>query len=167
MAQNSQATPPTNSYKVVFEAAVKEYKEKTKQSLEGHTLLTQLEICDSPIAVVNIHEGQVNANANEWLKNNLTLIPVRQMFLPTKMIFAGVGVLLSAVKDLNEDQDALIGVFEQIGFFFRRLKVYTEVPPTPMMKETMVKIMVEVLNILAIATKESKRSRLISVQKIF
>lgn len=72
MAQNSQATLPTNSYSVVFEAALKEYKEKTRQSLEGHTLLTQLEICDSPTAVVGILEGQVNANANEGLKSGST-----------------------------------------------------------------------------------------------
>jgi len=68
---------------------------------------------------------------------------------------------------------------EQIENFFRRLEIYTEVPPTPAMKDTMVKIMVEVLDILAIATKETKQSRtselnlllrcswLISVQKNF
>ncbi len=43
--------------------------------------------------------------------------------------------------------------------FFRRLEIYTEVPPTPAMTDMMVKIMVEVLDILAIATKEMKQSR--------
>ena len=51
-------------------------------------------------------------------------------------------------------------IFEQIENFFRRLEIYTdsEVPPTLAMKDTMAKIMVEVLNILAIATKETKQS---------
>jgi hypothetical protein len=43
--------------------------------------------------------------------------------------------------------------------FFRRLEVYTKVPPTPAMTNMMVKIMVEVLDILGTATKEMKQSR--------
>jgi len=54
MAQNSQ-TPPTDSdnFKVIFEAALEAYKKKTKQSLEGHALLTQLESCNSPTAILD------------------------------------------------------------------------------------------------------------------
>jgi hypothetical protein len=37
--------------------------------------------------------------------------------------------------------------------------MYTEVPPTPEMTDMMVKIMVEVLSILGIATKEIKQGR--------
>jgi len=39
---------------------------------------------------------------------------------------------------------------------FRRLEVYIEVPPTAGMTDIIVKIMVEFLSILAIATKEIK-----------
>ncbi|KAI9444675.1 hypothetical protein H4582DRAFT_2125285 [Lactarius indigo] len=173
MAENSQATPSTNSYnfKVIFEAALKKYKEKTKQSLEGHTLLTRLEMCDSPTAVVDVLGRQVNANANgslkTWLNPMIKVLyafsatlgeGVSLMFPPTKMIFAGVGILLSAANDLNEDQVTIVDIFEQIESFFGRLEVYIEVPPTPMMKKTMVEIMAEVLNILAIVTKEIKQS---------
>jgi hypothetical protein len=52
-----------------------------------------------------------------------------------------------------------VEIFEQIESFFRRLEIYTEVPPTPLMKDTMVRIMVEVLDMLGIATKEIKQSR--------
>ena len=44
--------------------------------------------------------------------------------------------------------------------FFRRLEVYTQVPPTPEMMDLIVQIMVEVLSILGIATKEMKQGRL-------
>jgi hypothetical protein len=44
--------------------------------------------------------------------------------------------------------------------FFRRLEVYTEVVPTPEMMDIIMKIMVEVLTILAIATKEIKQCRM-------
>ena len=44
--------------------------------------------------------------------------------------------------------------------FFRRLEVYTEVPPTTQMMDAIIRIMVEVLSILGIATKEVKQGRL-------
>jgi hypothetical protein len=53
----------------------------------------------------------------------------------------------------------LATVFERIENFFRRLETYVEVPPTAGMTDIIVKIMVEVLSILSIATKEIKQSR--------
>ena len=53
----------------------------------------------------------------------------------------------------------LATVFERIENFFRRLETYVEVPPTTGMTDMIVKIMVEVLSILSIATKEIKQSR--------
>ena len=44
--------------------------------------------------------------------------------------------------------------------FFRRLEVYTEVPLTTEMMDIIIEIMVEVLSILGIATKEIKRGRM-------
>jgi hypothetical protein len=44
--------------------------------------------------------------------------------------------------------------------FFRRLDVYTEVPPTNEMMDLIVQIMAEVLSILGIATKEIKQGRM-------
>jgi hypothetical protein len=61
--------------------------------------------------------------------------------------------------DVEASQDVLIDVFERIENFFRRLEIYTDVPPTPAMTDMMVKIMVEVLDILGTATKEMKESR--------
>jgi hypothetical protein len=43
--------------------------------------------------------------------------------------------------------------------FFRRLEVYIEVVPTPEMMDMIMKIMVGVLTVLAIATKEIKQGR--------
>ena len=53
----------------------------------------------------------------------------------------------------------LATVFEHIENFFRRLETYVEVPPTTGMTDIIVKIMVEVLSILSIATKEIKQNR--------
>ena len=53
----------------------------------------------------------------------------------------------------------LIELFGRIEDFFARLVIYTEVPLTPAMTNKMAKITVEILDILAIATKEIKQSR--------
>ena len=62
-------------------------------------------------------------------------------------------------KDVETSKDALIELFERIENFFKRLETYTSVPPTEAMTNIIVKIMTEVLNIFAIATKEMKQGR--------
>jgi hypothetical protein len=65
-----------------------------------------------------------------------------------------------AVKDVRASQDILIDIFERIEMFFRRLEIYTEVPPTMEMMDVTIQIMVEVLCILGITTKEIKQGRM-------
>jgi hypothetical protein len=48
-------------------------------------------------------------------------------------------------------------MFERIEAFFRRLDTYTKVVPNQGMVDTITEIMVEILNILAIATEEIKQ----------
>jgi len=52
-----------------------------------------------------------------------------------------------------------LDIFERIESFFRRVEIYTQVPPTPEMMDIIMQIMVEVLSILGIATKEMKQGR--------
>jgi hypothetical protein len=47
-----------------------------------------------------------------------------------------------------------------LGNFLKRLEIYTTIPPTPMMINIIVKIMVELLSVLALATKQIKQGRL-------
>ena len=65
-----------------------------------------------------------------------------------------------AAKDVRASQDTLVDIFERIEMFFRRLEVYTEVPPTTEMMDIITQIMAEVLSILGIATEEIKQSRI-------
>ena len=65
-----------------------------------------------------------------------------------------------AAKDVRTSQVTLVDIFERIEMFFRRLEVYTEVPLTTEMLDVFIQIVVEVLSILGIATKEIKQSRI-------
>jgi len=51
-------------------------------------------------------------------------------------------------------------MFERIETFFRRLDIYTKVALNQGMVDTITEIMVEILNILAIATKDIKQGRM-------
>jgi hypothetical protein len=53
----------------------------------------------------------------------------------------------------------LVDLFEHVENFYTRLESYTEMRPTDAMTDIIVKVMIEVLFILAIATKEIKQSR--------
>jgi hypothetical protein len=69
-------------------------------------------------------------------------------------------------KDVEASQDVVVDLFVRIESFIRRLDSYTEVRPTGAMTDIIVKIMVEILSILAIATKgikEKRASRLIDL----
>ena len=104
---------------------------------------------------------------------------VFQAFPPANAIFAGIGVLLlvgllrllllqliltrrgsQAAKDASASQGKLIDLFNRVERFFRRLEIYTGITPTTAMTDIIIEIMVEVLTILAIATKEMKRGSL-------
>ena len=46
-----------------------------------------------------------------------------------------------------------------MGNFLKRLEIYTTIPPSQILTEVIVKIMVEVLSVLALASKQIKQGR--------
>ena len=68
-------------------------------------------------------------------------------------------LISQAAKDAQASKDTLIDIFERIEMFFRRLEIYTELPLTMEMMDTMIQIMTEILSVLGIATKEIKQGR--------
>ncbi|KAF8268387.1 hypothetical protein EI94DRAFT_1785895 [Lactarius quietus] len=162
----SQSTPPSTSssnFRTIFVAALEKYKQKTKTDLLTHPLAT-----DDILAVLNgkVHEFEQSRSSHErlssWLNPTINVLyafsetlgrGVGLIFSPANVISAGVGVLLVAAMDVSASEEALADLFERIENFFKRLESYTEVPPTEAMTDMIVKIMVEVLNIFAIATR--------------
>ena len=64
-----------------------------------------------------------------------------------------------AAKGANASHDELVALFESIEQLLKPLDIYTQIPPTPAMEEMVVKIMAELLSILALTTKELKQGR--------
>ncbi|KAI9449206.1 hypothetical protein BJY52DRAFT_1215999 [Lactarius psammicola] len=175
----SQKIPPTASspsnFHATFYAALKTYEDKMKNDLLVHPLMAQLQTCNSPTDILAILCTQVQQfeqsmrnddKLTRWLNPTVNILyafstvlgeGVGLVFSPVKVIFTGTGVLLLAAKDVIANQDALVDVFECIEGFFRWLETYIEVPMTEVMKDVIVKIMVEVLGILGVVTKEMKQ----------
>jgi hypothetical protein len=64
-----------------------------------------------------------------------------------------------AADDVSSSYNTLVDFLESIERFLHRLGTYTRIPPTPTMDEVVVKIMMEILFTLALATKELKQGR--------
>jgi hypothetical protein len=64
-----------------------------------------------------------------------------------------------AAKDVSASDDVLSDIFVRIEDFFKRFKVYSRTFVNAELAEVLVKVIVKVLNILSIATKEIEQSR--------
>ncbi|KAF8265659.1 hypothetical protein EI94DRAFT_1831090 [Lactarius quietus] len=180
MSQASTTAAASSRFQVIFQSAVKSYQKQTKTDILAHPLASQLQSCDSTVAILVILQDQVrefdkshsgDERLTKWLGPTVNVLSafssavsggVSLVFSPTNVIFAGIGVF--AAQGVAASKDVLAELFERIGFFFTRLETYTDVAPTTAMTDIITQIMVEVLRIFAIATKELRRG---SAKKFF
>ncbi|KAF8486223.1 hypothetical protein DFH94DRAFT_175659 [Russula ochroleuca] len=166
-------------FRDLFDAALREYSQKTGKDIATDPLTSRLLPCDSSDAVLSILEEQAHAfnqfrNGDRKVQLMRRLKPTIDILLglstsgvlgegiglrfpPAKAIFAGVGLLLAAAKGVSASYDALIELFECFEHYLGRLKVLTEIPSA--VGEISVKIMVELLEVLALATQQIKQGR--------
>ncbi|KAH9023526.1 hypothetical protein EDB83DRAFT_1984773 [Lactarius deliciosus] len=175
MSSPSQTGTPSSKFKSMLDAALVVYKEKTGNDLLGHWLADELKTCESVDSVLDILRDQAKAfersgdqKLMKWIDPLVHVLytfsdalgdGVSLVFPPAKVIFTGIGVLLAAAKDVRASHGAIIDLFERVENFFKRLEVYTQISLTTEMAEVLVKIVIELLSILSIATKEVKRRR--------
>ncbi|KAN0141731.1 hypothetical protein V8E53_000193 [Lactarius tabidus] len=176
----SQALPTATSstdFETIFRAALDLYKDQTKNDIASHPLATQLQSCNSPSAILSVLQVQVQAfdqsqsgdeKWTKWLDPTVNVLygfsaalgnAFGVVFPPANSIFTGIGVLLQTIRDVRAGKDALIDLFDRLESFFHRLEKYIDVRPSAAMKDIIVKIMVEVLSVLGIVTKEINQGR--------
>ncbi|KAI0277576.1 hypothetical protein BGY98DRAFT_1177063, partial [Russula aff. rugulosa BPL654] len=185
MSNTQSAAASSSNFQQIFNNALDTYRKRTKKDLLTHPLAAQLQACDNPAAILIILREQIHGldqsqsgaeRWSKWLDPTVNVLfafsatigaGVGLICSPARVIFTGVGVLLSAAKDVRASQNTVLDIIERIEMFFRRLEVYTQVEPTPEMMDMMVQITVEVLSILGIATKEIKQGRTKKYMKRF
>jgi hypothetical protein len=163
---------PAASFQAILDKALADYCEQIGVELDKHPFIDELRGSDN---VLKLLEDKANA-FKAYRDGNRKLIkwlsPVVQVvhtlsgvlgqavpFQPAQAIFAGVDVLITAADCVTSSYDALVDLFECIGNFLKRLRIYTDIPMTPSMTEIIAKIMVELLSVFALATKQIKQGR--------
>jgi hypothetical protein len=79
------ASGPSSNFRSIFDAALKDYKEKTKMDLLTHQLTVQLQDCDSPSAILDVLNRQYNIQqfvqsqsagqgSKQWLDATVTVL---------------------------------------------------------------------------------------------
>ena len=72
-------------------------------------------------------------------------------------MFAVLTPNLKAAKGVSDDYDSLTELFEHFERYLRRLQVFTNIAPA--LGEILVKIMVELLGVLALTTRQIHQGR--------
>jgi len=169
----------SSSFQALFGAALQDYEDRTRINLVNHPLAKQLEECDSLDSIIAILREQakgfckVRGDTGKLMKSVKCSVDVLYIlsistvlgegvglsFPPAKAIFAGIAILLAAVKNSRASYDTLVELLASFENFLSRLRIYTGIPPTPILTDVLVKIIAELLYTLALATKHVKRGR--------
>ncbi|KAH8979990.1 hypothetical protein EDB86DRAFT_3248186, partial [Lactarius hatsudake] len=166
---------PVPSFQAILDKALTDYCEQIGVELDKHPFADELRGSDSPDDVLKLLEDKANV-FKVYRDGNRKLIkwlsPVVQVvhtlsgvlgevvpFQPAKALFVGVDVLITAADGVSSSYDSLADLFECIGNFLKRLRIYTDIPLTPSMMDIIVTIMVELLFVFALATKQIRQGR--------
>jgi hypothetical protein len=176
----SSNSPSSSQFQAIFNAALKEYSQKTGKDIATDPITAELRCCSSPDEVLNVLQEEAQAfsdfrNGNRQAQLMRKLKPtvhillalsvsevlgngIGSTFPPASAILAGIGLLLAAAKGVSTSYDSLIDLFECFENYLGRLRIFSEIPSA--MEGILVKIMVELLGVLALATQQIKQGRL-------
>jgi hypothetical protein len=183
MSSTRQATSSTERLQSIIDALAN-YKKVTGIEISTSSFVAVFEQSNSPEDILRLLQGRLEA-FQEYRNGNRKLIsclkPAVQIiqsfskiieeavslvhFSPAKALFVGIETLLEAASAVTSSYDALINLFESLENFLKRLEIYTTIPPTPIMTDMIIKIMLELLSVFALATKQIKQGRFIKFAK--
>ena len=78
---------------------------------------------------------------------------------PISLCVAVTPTPVGGQRHQRHSYDALVDLFASFESFLSRLRIYSEVPPTSALTDVLVKITVELLSTLALATKQVRQGR--------
>ncbi|KAH9011155.1 hypothetical protein EDB84DRAFT_1053388 [Lactarius hengduanensis] len=175
---SAQASASPSNFRLIVDA-FDHYASQLGIDLTKNPLADAIRRCDSPNAVLELLQHKAHAFKDyrdgdrtliNWLKpvvqvvhgfsgvlgEAISLVP----FPPASAVLVSVEVLLTAASGVSSSYDSLVDLFECLGNFLKRLEIYTSIPFTPLMTDIIVKILVELLSVLALATKQVQQGRL-------
>ncbi|KAN0113762.1 hypothetical protein V8E52_007415 [Russula decolorans] len=177
MSSTGQATSSLSTVQSIIDALA-DYAKVTGIDLSKNPFAAAIEHSNSPESILELLQEREKA-FKEYRDGNRRLIsclcPAVKVihsfsgilgeaaslvpFPPANALFAGIDTLLAAASGVTSSYDALLELFDCLGNFLKRLEIYTTIPPNPIMTEVIVKIMLELLSVLALASKQIKQGR--------
>ncbi|KAN0113738.1 hypothetical protein V8E52_007391, partial [Russula decolorans] len=176
MSSTGQATSPPPNFQLIIKALA-DYANLTGIDLTKNPFAEKIESSSSPEAILELLQEREKA-FKEYREGNRRLISclspgvkvlhafsgiageavILVPFSPAKAVFTSIDVLLAAVDGVTSSYDAVLELFECLGNFLKRLEIYLTIPTT-MVTDVIIKIMVELLSVLALATKQIRQGR--------
>ncbi|KAH9972381.1 hypothetical protein BJV74DRAFT_865122 [Russula compacta] len=179
----SSTTSSSSIFQSIFDAALSDYARQTGIDLATYPFVQSLQSCHDPGAILEhlqqrasqfraYRDGdrklinsvkplvQILNTLSGVLGSAASLVSSASAISTTNAILGGLDVLLAAAVGVSASYDTLVNLFECIESFLGRLRIYTEIHFSSSMFDIATKIMVEVLSVLSLATKQIKEGRL-------
>ena len=106
MSQTTKTVTASTRFQTIFHEALKSYQRQTKKDILAHPLASQLQSCDSTIAILDILQGQIrefdracidDEGMIKWLTPTVNVL-----FAFSAVVSGGVGLVsLEACDDVN------------------------------------------------------------------
>ncbi|KAJ7026251.1 hypothetical protein C8F04DRAFT_1297876 [Mycena alexandri] len=169
----------TDPFLELWKAATEKYEKETV-NVQNHPLAS----CDIPDAVLDALDHKLRnfeeyrekkEKLRQWLKPMLHLIGSlsatagEAVGVPVpfaKAGFVALGVLVQAAEDVSARYDCIINLCELLHSFLERLRVYMSAQLLDGMREVVIRILVHLLSVFALVTKEIKHARLVSYFRV-
>ncbi|EMD37418.1 hypothetical protein CERSUDRAFT_123391 [Gelatoporia subvermispora B] len=174
----------SSQFHLLLQDALIDFSRRTKVDLFTDPSTKALMRCDSVDEVMSILQDRIDKTNDfrggdikiqlvsklmPFVTTVLALNPIETIgegfganFAPAKVIVGAAGVLLEAVKGVSSSYNSLMELLDCITRFLVRLEIYTKVPLNPAMKSTLVRTLVHVISVLALATEQIKQGRLVA-----
>ncbi|KAJ7873475.1 hypothetical protein B0H14DRAFT_3860042, partial [Mycena olivaceomarginata] len=169
MAQNHD----NHEFLELWKDATRRYEDDTKIKFATHALAG----CNNPDAVLDALDSDLQEfkeyrerkeRLRKWLKPMLHLIgslsetagATAGVFVPFAQAgFIALGVLVQAAKNVSARYDCIIDLCELLHSFLERLRVYMSVQLPNGMRRVVIRMLVHLLSVFALVTKEIKQNR--------
>ncbi len=164
---SSSSSFRSSSFQLLFNAALQDYTNQTGTKLDEHPLAKQLESCDSVDSIASVLQEhaqkfhEFRGEDGKIIKSLKGAVHVLYTLSTSTTLGEGIGLVCrkSPIAILFPYIHS-IALLESIESFLGRLDIYTRIPITGAITDILIKIIVEVLATLALATRQVKQGRL-------
>ncbi|KAH9961783.1 hypothetical protein BC827DRAFT_1155221 [Russula dissimulans] len=153
----------TSHFQSLFDVALQDYEKKTGTKLADHPLARQLESCDSVESVAALLQQLAQGLNKSRGDDGKVMTSLMRVVHVLYTLSPALGE--ATVKDVSGNYETLADLLESIEHFLSRLDIYAKLPLTTEMAEVLVKIMVELLSVIALVTKQVRQKRPIKFVK--